>query len=73
MDLYELLEAMAQPNCEERAEAVAELVQLATRMVRDFEREGFSRRQAIELSAALLTLAVLTKYAILDVDSRSCL
>jgi hypothetical protein len=55
MDLYELLEAMAQLKREERAEAVAELVQLATRMVRDFEREGFSRREAIELTVALLT------------------
>ena len=55
MDLYELLESMAQLKREERAEAVAELVQLATRMVRDFEREGFSRREAIELTTALLT------------------
>jgi hypothetical protein len=55
MDLFELLESMAQLKREERAEAVAELVQLATRMVRDFEREGFSRREAIELTTALLT------------------
>jgi hypothetical protein len=55
MDLYELLESMAQLKREERAEAVAELVQLATQMVRDFEREGFSRREAIELTVALLT------------------
>jgi flagellar motor component MotA len=55
MDLYELLEAMAQLKREERAEAVAELDQLATQMVRDFECEGFSRREAIELTVALLT------------------
>jgi hypothetical protein len=55
MDLYELLESMAQLKREERAEAVAELVQLATQMVRDFEREGFSRREAIELTTSLLT------------------
>jgi hypothetical protein len=55
MDLYELFESMTQLKREERAEAVAELVQLATQMVRDFEREGFSRRETIELTTALLT------------------
>mgnify|MGYP001098704301 CR=1 FL=1 len=55
MDLYEWLESMAQLRREELAEAAAELVQLATQMVRDFEREGFSRREAIELTVALLT------------------
>jgi hypothetical protein len=59
MDLYELFESMAQLEREERAKAVAESVQLATQMVRDFEHQGFSRREAIALTVALLTAALL--------------